>query len=285
MGNTYINHGDYYTGITSRGHEFYFDADSFDVVKQYNWKIGRDKYVMSGKRGSEIILKNLLYGSEPLSYLDGNIANLRKDNVIPFRGSRNAGKSTIGDYVALYMPEDERAYKSNGCICEHRLVAEKMLGRPLKDGECVHHKDFNKKNNDPENLMVFSTRRDHAVFHKGGSVYLTEDGSYKTIRKSPSKKEKTKNTKERTRKKSEDDYTAKICPMCNGPKNPKSKICVSCYKKNQAIKVPPKEELEPLIYKLPFVQIAKRYGVTDNAVRKWCKKYNLPYKKEGFKRE
>lgn len=27
-----------------------------------------------------------------------------------------------------------------------------------------------------------------------------------------------------------------------------------------------------------FVHIGKEFGVSDNAVRKWCKKYNLPYK-------
>jgi hypothetical protein len=29
----------------------------------------------------------------------------------------------------------------------------------------------------------------------------------------------------------------------------------------------------------PFTTIAKEYGVSDNAVRKWCDFYNLPRKK------
>lgn len=36
----------------------------------------------------------------------------------------------------------------------HIIVAEKMLGRPLLSDECVHHIDFNKLNNAPENLSV-----------------------------------------------------------------------------------------------------------------------------------
>lgn len=46
-----------------------------------------------------------------------------------------------------------------------------------------------------------------------------------------------------------------------------------------------KEELEPLVYQKSFVQIGKMYGVTDNTVRKWCKKYNLPFKREDIKKE
>ena len=53
----------------------------------------------------------------------------------------------------------------------HRIVAEEMLGRPLKRGEVVHHIDGNKRNNAPENLMVFSSQSEHVKWHaahKGG---------------------------------------------------------------------------------------------------------------------
>ncbi|MCI8916906.1 MAG: HNH endonuclease [Oscillospiraceae bacterium] len=57
----------------------------------------------------------------------------------------------------------------------HRVVAELMLGRPLKSGEVVHHIDGDKRNNRPENLMVFSSQKEHAAFHaaqkkEGGCV-------------------------------------------------------------------------------------------------------------------
>lgn len=48
---------------------------------------------------------------------------------------------------------------------EHRVVAEKMLGRKLKKGGVVHHVDGNKRNNNPENLMVFDSQREHAKWH------------------------------------------------------------------------------------------------------------------------
>lgn len=48
---------------------------------------------------------------------------------------------------------------------EHRVVAEQMLGRKLNPGEVVHHRDGNKRNNDPENLQVFPSQADHLRWH------------------------------------------------------------------------------------------------------------------------
>ena len=35
-----------------------------------------------------------------------------------------------------------------------------------------------------------------------------------------------------------------------------------------------------MIRTLPFTQIGTKYGVTDNAIRKWCDKYELPRTKK-----
>jgi len=48
---------------------------------------------------------------------------------------------------------------------EHRIIAEGFLGRKLKTGEVVHHKDKNGFNNSVENLEVMS-RSEHSIIHK-----------------------------------------------------------------------------------------------------------------------
>ena len=47
----------------------------------------------------------------------------------------------------------------------HRVVAEQILGRPLRKGEVVHHIDGDKRNNDPSNIRVFESQAEHAKFH------------------------------------------------------------------------------------------------------------------------
>lgn len=65
-------------------------------------------------------------------------------------------------YLLAWAPEHPRA--SRGRVLEHILVAEKMLGRSLQDDEQVHHKDRDKKNNDPGNLLVL-TASEHTRLH------------------------------------------------------------------------------------------------------------------------
>ena len=46
----------------------------------------------------------------------------------------------------------------------HRHIMEQILGRPLELGEEVHHKDENKRNNDPYNLEL-TTKSEHSSHH------------------------------------------------------------------------------------------------------------------------
>lgn len=55
---------------------------------------------------------------------------------------------------------------------EHRIVAEKKIGRKLMKGEVVHHIDGDKRNNKPDNLMVLSSQSEHIKLH------LDQGGGY-----------------------------------------------------------------------------------------------------------
>lgn len=79
------------------------------------------------------------------------------------------------------------------------------------------------------------------------------------------------------------EATKSYCVDCGCEIFRGSKRCKHCENKrrtkenNKQMKVS-KEELNELIHKYPFTKIGKMFGVTDNSIRKWCKKYGLPYK-------
>lgn len=165
-------------------------------------------------------------------------------------------KHFLNNYVDLFLPEHHLARK-NGYVYEHLIIAEQILNRELISGETVHHKDKNRNNNSPENLMVFKTNADHARFHKTG-IAIKEGDVYISPRKIPR------------------------CIDCGKEIDYKATRCVECYRNNQRKNIPSKEELNELIRNKSFVQIGEDYGVTDSAVRKWCKSYNLPFRKKDL---
>ena len=68
--------------------------------------------------------------------------------------------------VCKFGSGESKTYAKSFGRHTHRVVAERMLGRKLLPGDVVHHIDGNKRNNDPGNLMVFSTQAAHAKWHK-----------------------------------------------------------------------------------------------------------------------
>ena len=75
----------------------------------------------------------------------------------------------------------------------------------------------------------------------------------------------------------------KRCPICNKIIGDTSTYCVECnYKMSRIVERPNREQLKDLIRNETFVYIGKTYGVTDNAIRKWCKIEGLPYRKKDI---
>lgn len=76
---------------------------------------------------------------------------------------RYTRKKHSGGYILVYAPQNQNADK-HGFVLEHRLVMESVIGRPLVAEEYVHHKNGNKADNRPENLMI-TDMREHARMH------------------------------------------------------------------------------------------------------------------------
>lgn len=71
-------------------------------------------------------------------------------------------------YIHRLAPNHPRAAKHTHDVYEHRLVMEQHLGRLLRKGEVVHHKNGNRSDNRLENLELFSTNGKHLRVERTG---------------------------------------------------------------------------------------------------------------------
>lgn len=79
-------------------------------------------------------------------------------------------------YVLVFVGFDHHLAGPRGYAYEHRLVAERKLGRRLSSGEIVHHIDGRKRNNSPDNLEVFPSRWHHNAHHRKLNTARREPG-------------------------------------------------------------------------------------------------------------
>lgn len=158
-------------------------------------------------------------------------------------------------YVAVHVGEDLTTADVSQYQYEHILVAEEMLDRPLKSGEVVHHLDSNRSNNSPDNLLVLSGPM-HAKLH----TWMDKN----IIIPKPDYQERI-------------DRGCVRCQICDKPIDSNMKFCSpehASQARTSEIK-PDKETLEALVQNTPMTKIGSEYGVSDNAVRKWCKSYGI----------
>ena len=75
-----------------------------------------------------------------------------------------------------------------------------------------------------------------------------------------------------------------ICKTCGKEVWQGNDCCPECAaKKLRVVERPNRELLKEKIRNQTFISIGNEYGVSDNAIRKWCKAYNLPTKKTNIK--
>jgi len=95
-----------------------------------------------------------------------------KDN-----GNWKGGRSIASNgYVLIRVGAGHHLADVRGYAYEHRLVAEKKLGRRLKRGETIHHVDGHKRNNKPGNIEVCKTRAHHAKHHRTSGKRMRNPG-------------------------------------------------------------------------------------------------------------
>lgn len=75
------------------------------------------------------------------------------------------------------------------------------------------------------------------------------------------------------------------CKFCGAEVYRGNDTCPKCAnERKRVVERPTREEFKQLIRTTSFVAIGKQFGVSDNAIRKWCDSYNLPRKVSEIKK-
>jgi predicted nucleic acid-binding Zn ribbon protein len=150
----------------------------------------------------------------------------------------------LNGYRVIFLPEHPRAMTTDnwdGYVYEHIVVAEKFLGRPLRDNEIVHHLNENRSDNRSKNLLVIE-KSQHVKLHQ----WLID--------------------------KDKPEPEPLYCKVCLRTCESGDKYCSpDCYSiASRRVIRPSKDYLAFLIATKSFVAIGRMYGVSDNAIRKWA---------------
>ena len=76
------------------------------------------------------------------------------------------------------------------------------------------------------------------------------------------------------------------CEQCGAEITRKAMLCIECAKKaSRKVERPNAKELFEYLISIKgnFSQASRHFGVSDNAIRKWCKNYNIPSKSSEYK--
>lgn len=174
-----------------------------------------------------------------------------------------------GEYRPIADYKDENPVLIKGSIFLRKLVKEgykeyccEKCGITEWNGEHIslqlHHKDGNHYNWDVDNLMVLCPNC-HSQ---------TDNYCGKSMRNKNKKK-----------------Y---FCSECGKETSKKTKtgLCAECMAKLQRkVERPSKEELKEILKSVNgnFLELSRRFGVSDVAIRKWCRKYGLSDKSGDYK--
>lgn len=191
-------------------------------------------------------------------------------------------------YKWISVPDHPNA-TSNGCVLQHRLVAEEVIGRYLTEEEVVHHVDEDKSNNIPSNLEVFATKSDHTRYHQTGIKLKNEEGIWYSpiLNKMTSKQSDRRTSKDSDKQYHRASYE-RVCKNCENTFTTHVSKVVYCsydcaYKANRRVSRPSKETLYTLLTFTSFSVLGNMFGVSDNSIRKWCKEYGIPSKTKYYR--
>lgn len=192
------------------------------------------------------------------------------------------------------MSLNQKLIEIRGRKCEQCGITH-WLNQPIKLE--VHHIDFNHQNNEDSNLILLCPNCHAYTENHSKNIYankVTDEELLTALLESENIREALLKVglstaganysrvrgliqKYQIEKFYIKEKRLQYCLDCGVPIDNGAVRCRSCANvKNQVCSRPSREELKELIRNESFTAIGKKYGVSDNAIRKWCDAYYLP---------
>lgn len=189
----------------------------------------------------------------------------------------------VNGYRLLYKPDHPYCMKSKnwyGYVYEHRYLMERYLGRKLSREEHVHHLDCNRLNNSWDNLILLNSdmhKKLHAWIDAGAPIY--ESSGMNGVNSEEAKAD-GKEAEQTAGMYSPSRYCSCGTTLSKGQKKFCSWGCYesssrSCAENARGIPRPSSEQLLQDVSTMSMVAVGRKYGVSDNAVRKWLSKLSV----------
>lgn len=184
-----------------------------------------------------------------------------------FKQNGKKSEENTGKYVPLKEYLEKPAIAIKGSLLIKKLVKEGYKEYKCENPSCgisewhgnpillqIHHIDGNHYNNSIDNLQILC----------------------------PNCHSQTDNFCGRGRK----DKNENFCEICGKKISKKSKLCKECKsKQDRKAQWPSKDELINMLKENGgnFTSVSKIFNVSDNAIRKWCRKYKISDKSSDYK--